>query len=331
MKIIKRQKLFKNQRQLSIWSIFFLLITSFVNAQNYEADVTSTVKIWEDLTGNNSLYVRVDAACNNYDMKRMFPKIGAPTAVVAKLTNDDGGVTAMYEDKKFANQMLMFYEEGIWFKEFDGIQAVFIPLFYCSVKHGEKMPLSYIVLYDNQKYIYHFTFKCKPTVLGSCEISLSKSDLNKRLHQLPSVLKREFVAYIDKVYTTREDLFPNHLTFKNEKYKRKQIAEIGTASDNSYPHILLYKIHNFLEEGSLVMASVYLKEFEQLYVNAEGYVDVAGFNVKNSNLETQKEQYRRQFQTNEAELLQQTLQTIDKDNYQNAYLMLQVSFEELMK
>lgn len=327
----KENSSIKLHLKLSAWSILFLLLSSFAIGQNYEPDVTSTVKTWEDLTGENTLYVRVDAACNNYDMKRLFPKIGAPTAVVAKLTNDEGVVTAIYEDKKFANEMLMFYEEGIWFKEEDDIQAVFIPLFYCSLKHGEKMPLSYIVLYDNQKYIYHFTFKCKPTVLGSCEISISKSDLNKRLHQLPTALKKEFINYIDKVYTTREDLFPNHLTFKNEKYKRKQIEEIGTANDNSYPHILLYKIHTFLQEANLVMASVYLEEFKQLYVNTEGYVDIAGFNVKNSNLETQKGQYRHQFFVNESALMQQAIESIDRDAYQNAYLMLQVTFEELMK
>lgn len=317
--------------QIYLWCAMFLVVATTTEAQNYEPDVASTVKIWEDLTGNNSLYIRVDAACNNYDMKRLFPKIGAPTAVVAKLTNDDGGVTAIYEDKKFANQMLMFYDEGVWFKELDGIQAVFIPLFYCSAKHGEKMPLSYIVLYDNEKYIYHFTFKCKPTVLGSCEISLSKSDLNQRLYALPTALKREFANYIEKVYTTREDLFPNHVTFKNSKYNRKTTIEMGTANDNSYPYILLYKIHAFLEDGNLLQASVYLEEFKQLYVNDEGYVDIAGFNVKTVSLETLKAQYRQQFYSSEDELLNGALRTIDKDVYQNAYLMLQVAFEELMK
>lgn len=317
---------------ISITTLCLALLLPIVSfAQGFEADVTSTVKVWEDLTGNNTLYIRVDAACNNYDMKRIFPKIGAQTAVIAKLTNDETEVTAFYEHKKFANQMLMFYDEGIWFQELDGIQAVFIPLFYCSAQHGEAMPISYIVFYDNKKYIYHFTFKCKPTVFGSCELNINKRQLAKRMHELPKPLRNAFMAYIDKVYTTREDLFPNHMTFKSDKYKRPAFEEVGTANDNSYPHILLYKAQSFLEDANLVMGSVYLSEFKELYINTDGLVDIAGFNVKGSSGENAVPQYRTQFGQDEEAFMQACIAAIDANLYEKAYWMLVAALEEFKK
>lgn len=311
-------------------SFFLAFMPILTFAQGFEADVTSTVKVWEDLTGNNTLFIRVDAACNNYDMKRMFPKIGQQTAVIAKLTNDEKITTAFYEHKKFASQMLMFYDEGIWFKELDGIQAVFIPLFYCSSQHGEVMPLSYIVFYDNKQYIYHFSFKCKPTVFGTCELNSTKKLLTSKLHGLPNELRKELISYIEKVYTTREDLFPNHVTFSGDKYKRKELTELGTANDNSYPYVLLTKAHDYLENADLIMASVYLDEFKQLYINDEGVVDIAGFKNRGTTNEASIPGLKSQFARDEAGYLKDSQQAIDANLYEKSYWMLRAALAQYL-
>lgn len=316
--------------------VLFYTVMSLVGgtsamAQEIDEDQVSVVKLWRDLNGDNKLYVSVGATCNNYDSKGLFAKRGYPSIISVELINEENKVTSHYGERLADDQMLMFYDEGIWFAEHDDIQAVFIPIFYCRPYFGSEMPLTYIVLYNGKRYMYHFDFFCGSGVLDTCSLAFSKRELTKRVSNLPKELAKQFADYLWKVYTSREDLFPNHLIFRTEKYtKTKTPFDLATSYKSSYPYVLLDNVNTYLSEGKYSLATTYLNEFQYVYVKDELTVDVAGFYVQDRTIAQKESGYRSRVHTEKDKLLEEAKFLTRRSQYQEAYLIYKVMLEEQM-
>ncbi|MEK6450999.1 MULTISPECIES: hypothetical protein [unclassified Myroides] len=296
-----------------------------------ETDTASIIKLWLDDNGDNKLYINVGATCNNYDSKGLFPKRGYPSVISVELENDEHHIFAEFADRHYDREMLMFYDEAIWFTELNEKQAVFIPVFYCTVFHGNTMPLTYIVLYDGKRYLYHFDYQCEPSVLGKCRLPYTNKELSKRLSNLPKPLESRFTDYLRKVYTTREDLFPNHATFDLEKYHQtKKPFDLATAYNSSYPYVLLDKVNTYLVGRRYSLALTYLEEFEYLYVRDPNIVDVAGFYVQDRKISGKAEEYKPLVLDNPQELLDKAKVFTEYSLYQEAYLIYKTFIEEIV-
>ncbi|MDM1450331.1 hypothetical protein ACPDHQ_02140 [Myroides odoratimimus] len=306
-----------------------VLMSSLLWGQQVDEDQVSVVKLWRDLNGENSLYIKVGATCNNYDSKGIFAKDGYESIISIELINEENKVSVNYGERLPDNQMLMFYDEGIWFEEHDDIQAVFIPVFYCRPYFGSQMPLTYIVLYNGKRYMYHFDYYCQSDILGTCSLPYSKGRLQKRLSDLPKELAKKFANYLTKVYTQREDLFPNHLIFRTEKYNNVyRPYDLATAYHASYPYVLLDKVNGYLEEKKYSLATTYLNEFEYIYVREELTVNVAGFYVQDKTIGQKATSYRSRVHAEREKLLEEAKFLTRRNQYQEAYLIYKVILEE---
>lgn len=310
--------------------VFILAFSVPSVAQNIDEDQVSVVKLWRDLNGSNQLSIHVGATCNNYDSKRLFAKTGYLSSIEVELINEENKVNTIYGgDRLPMDYMLMFYDEGIWFAEHNDVQAVFIPVFYCRPYFGNEMPLSYIVLYNGKRYMYHFDYMCKSDILGKCSLPFSKRELNKRVSNLPKELAKQFADYLWSIYTTREDLFPNHLIFRTEKYTKTRLPyELATAYNASYPYVLLDKVNRYLEEDKYSLARTYLTEFEYVYLVGELTVDVAGFYVQDNSIGQKAVGYRARVNTEREKLLEEAKFLTRRNQYQEAYLIYKVILED---
>ncbi|MCC9044222.1 hypothetical protein LNQ81_16240 [Myroides sp. M-43] len=306
-----------------------MFINGNVLAQEQEEDQMSIVKLWRDLNGDNQLTIHVGATCNNYDSKRLFAKSGYPSLISIELFNEENKVNFIYGQRLADHQMLMFYDEGIWFSEHNDIQAVFIPVFYCRPYFGNEMPLTYIVLYNGKRYVYHFDYLCGSGVLDTCALPYSKRELAKRLTDLPKELANKFSDYLWKVYTSREDLFPNHLIFRSEKYTKTHFPyDLATAYNATYPYVLLDKVNGYLQEQKYSLASIYLAEFEYVYLIGELTVDVAGFYVQDKTIGQKATLYRTRIGTDREKLLEEAKFLTRRSQYQEAYLIYRVILDK---
>ncbi|MGG5577923.1 hypothetical protein ACPDHL_11375 [Myroides sp. C15-4] len=309
--------------------LLFFLGSGTHYGQSLNQDEVTAVKMWLDEDGDNSLYINVKAACNNYDSKRAFEYIGLPSSITLKLKNDLTDTTFVYEHPRYDSSMLMFYSESVWFKNYGWKQAIFIPLFYCSQKHGATMPLTYLILFDQQMKVVHLSFQCKPEVWGSCTPFFKKRAIKSQLASLPEALQVDFIQYIEKTYTTREDLYPNHMTFKQKKYKDWNLASVVSIVEASYPHELLHRLHTFIEDQKWELATAYLKEFEYLYVDAEGIVVIAGFRTSKQTFKEQAERLAKQVSAQEEQVVAKAAYAVEQGDFQQAYSLYKAILEEI--
>ena len=301
----------------NIFSFLLLLLCNhqFIYAQELNIDELSIVKTWLDDNGEEVLYIHVEGACNNYDSKNEFSKFGQSSSIHIKLKNRKGEKVFNYENPTY-NSTLMLYSDAIWLKEYDWLQAVFIPIFYCSAQHGAVMPLSYIIIYNNNIEIVHLRFQCKPGVLGQCTPAFNKTLVAGELRDFPREIQNDFLNYINEKYTSREDLYPNHMTFKQKKYKDYNLGSVSFVEEGSYPQTLLNKVLLYIENNNCKLAQIYLKEFKYLYVNESDLVNISGFRTALSN---KKINYSTDSEIN----FITAQQYIEKGDFQSAYQLVQ--------
>jgi hypothetical protein len=164
-------------------------------------------KKWNDKNGLNLLTIRVNALCN----PNRPPFDGHITVIESSLKNDRHKLSIKYNEDDYQMKMIYFEEKDIWFYKYNGIQAVFIPFFYCSNIDSEGT-VSYIILYDNKKYLYHFNFTCDNEFAfldekgGKCK--LRTKNLNQKLKDLPNALRETLINFIKTHYKTTKDIFP---------------------------------------------------------------------------------------------------------------------------
>lgn len=304
------------RQNILIFLLLLLCNPQLIFAQDLNIDELSIVKTWLDDDGEQVMYIHVEGACNNYDSKNEFSKFGESSSIRVKIKNRKGEEIFTYQNPTY-NSTLMIYSEAIWFKEYDWRQAIFIPIFYCSAQHGSLMPLSYIIIYNNEIEIVHLRFQCKPGVLGQCTPAFNKTLIVGELSTFPREIQNDFLNYINEKYTSREDLYPNHMTFKQKKYKDYNLGSVLSVEEGSYPQILLNKVLLFIEDNNFKLAQAYLKEFQYLYVNNSNLVDISGFRVALSN---KKINYSTVSEIN----FINARNYIEKGDFQSAYQLIQL-------
>lgn len=253
--------------------IIFFFTAHAIKAQVLIPDSVSTVKVWHDNNGENRLQVHVFAASNMYDNHYIHSVVGYPTAITAQLSNKKYHLSKMYNHEAFELEMLLFYDEAIWFYELNGVQAVFIPIFRYAMLDTE-VRFEYIIFYNNKKYLYHFEYECQEGEGdAACTLGLKDKNLQKKLKKMPSELRNIFISYLQTVYTTRNDLTPDHTTFRNPKYKLENQPVVSTDYQANYPYVLLDKIYDLIKQQSYSKATEYIKRFEkERYQDVDEYI-----------------------------------------------------------
>jgi len=84
----------KGKRVICI--LLLIMYTTNQYAQALNQDELTAVKMWMDEDGEHSLYIKVKAACNNYDSKRAFDFVGLPSSITLRLKNDYTNTTFFY-------------------------------------------------------------------------------------------------------------------------------------------------------------------------------------------------------------------------------------------
>ncbi len=182
--------------------LFFLLGFSYVStllAQEVHPNSLSVVKQWNDANGRNNLSIKVSAACN----PSKPPFDGHPTGIHVVLNNRKGKVHVNYEDSSYAMEMIAFHKKYIWFSQYKKTKVVFIPFFYCGNEDTE-VKLSYILVFDNKYFTYHFKFKKDED--GNC---LAVDDIDSSIKNLPVALQQVFGKKLKFGYTKIHNFYSN--------------------------------------------------------------------------------------------------------------------------
>jgi len=184
--------------QVKVLLRFFFLIAFFSNkveSQVVKVDSISISKEWKDCNGMNRLTVNVNALCNPNEP----PFDGHKTMIDVSLKNKKHSLNVQFDDPDYQMEMIAFSEKNIWFYSLKKVQVAFIPFTYCSNSDSEKK-LSYIILYNDKKYLYHIPFKC--TEDDDCVLN---EDLNKSMSDLNPKIKTELIKKIQSHYKKGSD------------------------------------------------------------------------------------------------------------------------------
>ncbi|GHV58737.1 hypothetical protein FACS1894182_11710 [Bacteroidia bacterium] len=151
-------------------------------------DSVNITKQWTDHNGENRLTINGTELCN-------FEKWcvdGHPSKLEVSLTNSKHSLDMKYELSfdEYQMQTILFRESEIWFCDLNKIRAVFIPLFYCG-NTDQDTKISYIVLHDNQKYIFHLSCLYDFSADGFFRLN---DNLEEKLKVVPSKKLRKMVA-----------------------------------------------------------------------------------------------------------------------------------------
>ena len=177
---------------------FLFLIAFFPNkivSQVVKVDSISISKAWKDCNGKNVLTVNVNALCNPNEP----PFDGHKTMIDVHLKNKKHSLDVKFDDPDYQMEMIAFSEKNIWFYTIKQSKVVFIPFTYCSNSDSDKR-LSYIILYNDKKYLYHIPFKCSED-----EDCFLNEDLNKSMSDLNPKIKAELIKKVESHYKKVSD------------------------------------------------------------------------------------------------------------------------------
>ncbi len=186
------QYIIENLRAIVLLRIICLLVL-FPNmgiTQVVKVDSIAVSKEWKDCNGKNTLKVEVNALCNPDEP----PFDGHKTMINATLKNKNNELNVTFDDPDYQMEMIAFNEKNIWFYTLKRTKAVFIPFSYCSNSDTD-IKLSYIVMYNDKKQLYHISFKCSED-----EDCVLNEDLNDTIKGLDPKIKAELIKQIKSNY-----------------------------------------------------------------------------------------------------------------------------------
>lgn len=187
--------------------LFIASLSLYSQSETFPADSLVVSKIWNDKNGENKLLIEV-AAVYNPDNQKPSDDGGYPTMIHAKLKNSRYSSDILYNDEDYQMEVIMFYEDAIWQRDIEGVQATFIPFFYCCMDNTP-VKVSYIIFYNKKKYLYHLGYLCDeldPKTI--CTLQESDRDLERKFRKMPKELRGILIDYVETNYNTREDVFP---------------------------------------------------------------------------------------------------------------------------
>lgn len=156
-------------------------------------DSIVTHKTFYDVFGKNSLQVKVINPCNADSS--IFD--GPFTQIEAILKNKKRTVLT-YNHPDAAMSLIHFVKEEIHIRDFNGRKAVFIPFYYCGGYETYDRKVSYLILFNNERYICHIDYYCK----GAQDCKPVKS-LAILLKDLSPTIRPYFIKYLNNKHKSR--------------------------------------------------------------------------------------------------------------------------------
>jgi len=151
-------------------------------------------KTFYDLSGKNSLLVKVINPCNSDSS--IFD--GALTQIEAVLKNKKT-TTVTYRHPDSEMSLIHFVKEEIHIQDFNGKKAVFIPFYYCGGYETYDRKVSYLILFNNEKHICHIDYYCK----GAQDCKPVKS-LAILLKNFSPTIRPYFITYLNNKHKFRD-------------------------------------------------------------------------------------------------------------------------------
>lgn len=146
---------------------------------------------------SNELTVKVINPCiaekNRFD--------GVVTIISATVKNKNYSNTLVYNYPDAQSGLINVKADHISSYAVDKNQAFLIPFTYCG-NWDNDTKVSYIVLYNRKKYLYHIKYYCSEG--GKCKIN---DNLNTKLKDLPTALKLKIIKDIETKYKNVNDFY----------------------------------------------------------------------------------------------------------------------------
>ncbi|RXM50573.1 MULTISPECIES: hypothetical protein [unclassified Chryseobacterium] len=163
----------------------------------YYQDSLMISKDFKEGSLSNTLTVKVINPCNAE--KEKFD--GAVTIISAAVKNKNYSNSIVYNYPYAQSGLINVKEDHISIYTVNKQKAVLIPFTYCG-NWDNDTKVSYIILYNRKKYLYHIKYYCEEG--GKCKI---KDNLNITLKDLPPKLKLQVIKDLKTKYNKSKDFY----------------------------------------------------------------------------------------------------------------------------
>ncbi|MFN1215767.1 hypothetical protein ACKW6Q_02160 [Chryseobacterium kwangjuense] len=161
----------------------------------YYQDSLMIHKDFKDGAVSNKLTVKVINPCNAE--KERFD--GAVTIISASVKNKNYSDNIVYNYPHAQSGLINLKKDNISNYTINKRQAVFIPFTYCG-NWDNDTKVSYMILYNHKKYLYHIKYYCGED--GKCKLN---DNLNVTLKDLPSTVKSKLMKDLETKYKSSND------------------------------------------------------------------------------------------------------------------------------
>lgn len=161
----------------------------------YYQDSLTVHKNFKDGTVSNALTVKVINPCNAE--KERFD--GVVTIISASVKNKNYSDSVVYSYPYAQSGLINLKSNNISDHNINKHQAVFIPFTYCG-NWDNDTKVSYIILYNHKKYLYHIKYHCGED--NKCKIN---DNLDITLKDLPTKLKLKVIKDLETKYNKSSD------------------------------------------------------------------------------------------------------------------------------
>lgn len=195
------QFIIQKMKSLAISFIVFLSVSvcgqQSVNdsLKVYYQDSLMIHKDFKDGAVSNKLTVKVINPCDAE--KERFD--GAVTIISAAVKNKNYSDSIVYNYPHAQSGLINLKKDNISNYTINKRQAVFIPFTYCG-NWDNDTKVSYMILYNHKKYLYHIKYYCGED--GKCKLN---DNLNVTLKDLPSKVKSKLVKDLETKYNSSND------------------------------------------------------------------------------------------------------------------------------
>ncbi|PQA90893.1 hypothetical protein B0A69_19360 [Chryseobacterium shigense] len=163
--------------------------------KRYYQDSLIIHKNFKDGTVSNKLTVKVINPCNAE--KNRFD--GAVTIISAAVKNKNYSDSIVYNYPYAQSGLINLKTNNISSYNINKHEAIFIPFTYCG-NWDNDTKVSYIILYNQKKYLYHIKYYCGED--GKCMLN---DNLNNTLKDLPSTLRLKISKDLATKYNKSSD------------------------------------------------------------------------------------------------------------------------------
>ncbi|ACU02971.1 hypothetical protein [Pedobacter heparinus] len=139
---------------------------------------------FSDASGKNMVSVKVynpcDLAAPPWDADKNF--------IEASLVNRKNTLAVRYDNPAPEMSLIFYDHKEISVQTINGINAVFIPFYYCGNSEDHDKAVSYLIFYNGRSYARHLAYACTKT---GCKLQQEQ----KTIKGLPVALSKHLIKY----------------------------------------------------------------------------------------------------------------------------------------